>query len=489
MTHSLDLQQKSGQNQQQIQRLIMSPAMQQAIHLMQLPAMELGEFVETTLAQNPVMERIEEHEDTPSSEEEHDEEGDNGQDPEKELSFSENDFSVMQQLEEDFRDYFEEESKIHRTQTSSDERLQTFLEQSICAQPSLFEHLKTQAEEALESDEDRAAAEGIIGNLDEFGYLHTPLSEISKLHHVSEQKLLEILEIIQTFEPYGVGARDLRECLMIQLRCWGKQDTLAATIIEKHFDELLHNRIPAIQSSLGCTVDEIKSALAHDMSRLDLRPGACYLQRNNRPIVPDATLIQEGEQFRVEINNDYIPGVRINHRYMRMAADESVAVDTKQFIHRHVASAKWLLKNIHQRNETLERIVKALSEKQRTFFSSPEGELVPLTMGMVADELSLHESTIARAVANKYMQSPRGLLPLRSFFSNAYTTNEGKEISSDTVRGVLSELIQQEDKRHPHSDSVLATLLKERGIPCARRTVAKYRTELHVGTAQQRKKF
>jgi RNA polymerase sigma-54 factor len=482
MTNSLDLQQKSSQNAQQMQRLIMSPAMQQAVHLMQLPTLELAQFVETSLAQNPIIERTEENE-GPGEEDEREEETLSS---EKELDFNENDFSILQQLDQDFRECFED---TQSTRNSTEEKLHTFLEQSMCSQPSLFEHLMKEAQSFFGSSKERAIAEIIIGNLDENGFLSSSLDEMAKLNHIPEKKLLEVLNIIQTFDPYGVGARSLQECMLIQLRCWNKQDTLAAAIVEKHFDDLLHNRIPIIKKSLKCTSEEIMSAIKQDLSRLDLRPGACYLKRMGQPIVPDATIRQDGETFQVEINNDYIPGIRINSRYMRMASDEATTSDTKQFIFKHMNSAKWLLRNIQQRNETLERIVKNLSEKQKDFFSSPEGQLIPLTMGAVADELGLHESTIARAVANKYLQTPRGVFSLRSFFKNSYTTDQGKEISSNTVREVLQELINKEDKRRPLSDSILAEQLKEKGIPCARRTVAKYRTELNVGNAQQRRKF
>lgn len=481
-SNPINLQQKASPHLQQMQRLIMSPAMQQAVHLMQLPALELGEFVETSLALNPIIERVEEQEGEKEVEEENNF-------SEKELVFDENDFSVLQQLEEDFRDCFDEESRYQSPRGSSEEKLQTYLEQSVCDLPSLFEHLMEEAHAALESEADRQAAEVIIGNLDEFGYLNTSLEEISLLNKIPEKKLQEILKVIQTFEPYGVGASSLQECLLIQLRCWGKEKSLAAAIVEKHFDDLLHNRIPVIQKSLKCSAEVIMNTIQHDMARLDLRPGACYLKRTRQEIIPDAVIRQDGDTFQVEVNNDFIPAIRFNSRYMKMISQEGTPSDTKQFIYRHMTSAKWLLRNIQQRNDTLERIVKKLTEKQKDFFVEPDGKLIPLTMGMIADELSLHESTVARAVSNKYLQTARGLFSLRSFFNNAYTTNEGKEISSNTVRDVLQELIQKEDKRKPLSDAALSEQLKSRGIDCARRTVAKYRTELNVGNAQQRKKF
>lgn len=481
---AIDLQQTSSQNIQQLQRLIMSPAMQQAVYLMQLPAMELSAFIETSLEQNPLIERVEGNVD--QSEEDPPNEG---LAPEQELTFSEDDFSVLQQLEEDFQDYWEEESKTFASRTSAEERLQTFLEQSIPENQTLFEHLMDQAKSCFETEQERAMAEALIGNLDDFGYLRTSLAEIAALHHFSEEALENILRVVQTFEPNGIAARSLQECLSIQLVNQGKQNTLAAAIISRHFEHLLHNQIPAIQKDLHCSPEEIQEVLEKHISRLDMRPGAGFQLRASQHIVPDVTLHQEENGFRIEVNNDFIPPIRISGNYRRMAQDQSLSTDAKQFIHQHVSSAKWLLRNIQQRNETIERIAKKLSEKQSEFFSSPTGELKPLTMSVLAEELGLHESTIARAVANKYLQCPRGILPLRSFFTNAYTTQEGGSISSNVVREALRELILKEDKAHPLSDAALADLLQKRGIPCARRTVAKYRVELHFGTAQQRRKF
>ena len=346
-----------------------------------------------------------------------------------------------------------------------------------------------QARQTFENKEDLQVAETIIGNFDERGYLQMSLEELSTITHYGVDKIKKIIEQIQTFEPYGVGATNVQDCLLIQLRCMGKANSLAYRIIENHYDDLIHNRIPLIQKKLGVSYDIIRNTIDEQIAKLDLRPGTWYSLHVPTQIIPDLTVRQEGENLIVEINDEPIPALRLNSHYLRMLDDQNLPEETKEFIRSSVVSAKWLVRNISQRNETLVRIVQYLTVYQKIFFLEPDGKLVPLTMREVADELKLHESTIARAVANKYINSPRGLVLLRSFFTNSYTTNQGEDISSQTVRDALNKIIESEDKKHPYSDESISGKLKDQGIPCARRTVAKYRRELQIGNALQRRKY
>lgn len=483
----LSLQQKV----KQAQFLMMSSEMQQAITLLQLPAVELATAVTEHLEQNPIVETVEEEEeDREEQDEEPDEEPDEDLDLlDKPLTFREDDFEIMRLLDDDFRNNVTEENSYRIHRTAEEEEYQGFLEQSICSHSTLFEHLMQQARETFEHKEERAMAEAIIGNFNENGYLQIPLHEIALLNNFSLEKLQEILRKIQSFEPHGIGAATLQESLLNQLRLRGKQNTLATEIISNHYDDLLHNRLPTIQKNLKCTQEEIADAIKHDLLHLDLHPGTTYSHEPIQPIIPDVTLRLEGEELNVDINHDFMPSLRLNARYRRMMEDPELAPDTKEFILKKIASFKWFMRNIHQRGDTLTKIAQSLAKRQKNFFLDPEGELTPLTMKELAEELSLHESTIARAVANKYINSPRGVLPLRFFFSSTYLNDEGKNISSESVRNALKELILNEDKKQPLSDEVLAKRLKESGVTCARRTIAKYRGELKLGNAQQRRKF
>lgn len=492
---SLNLQQKPTQTLKQMQRLIMSRQMQQAIHLLQMPVMELAPAIEMEMEQNPILEYLEEGDDEGdivihALEDDTSEEDLNADvKPESELAFDEKDFEILRRLEEDFRDHFSESADYTPKRTTEEDKLHTFLENSLVEEEKLFNHLVLQSKEAFDSEEDLILAEALIGSLDSNGFLKTPLQEIALMHKCSVDKLEKVLLVIQTFHPTGVGARDLKESLLIQLRTQNKQKTLAYEIIDKHFEDLLHNRVPVIKRKLRCSLEQITEMIDLHIVKLNLHPASQLSSQIVSQIIPDVTITQEDEALIVSVNDESLPALKLNSKYMRMLEDPALPVETKEFIKQKIMSAKWLLKNLWQRNETLEKIAKSLTKRQRDFFINPDGKLVPLTMKALADELELHESTVARAVANKYMDTPRGMLSLRSFFTNAIETQEGNDISSKTVRDLLLKLVELEDKCRPLSDEALSTAMKKRGIQCARRTIAKYRGLLNIGNAQQRRKF
>jgi RNA polymerase sigma-54 factor len=484
---SVQLQTGLKQQQQLSQRLIMSAHMQQAIRLLQLPLQELESFIEEQVVLNPLLEMGNENED------EHDEEQtlsnpEEGEE-EQEVVIDDQDFAILNHLDEELRDHFADSEPAPIKRSSEEEKLKTFLEQSICAEPSLHEHLIQQARDSFESSKELEIAEVLIGYIEEFGFLKTPLAEICSLHRLEEQAVRKVLTEIQTFEPYGIGASSMQESLLIQLRCLHKEETLAFQIIHDYYEQLLHNHIPLIQKQLKCSFGEIQEAIEKDIAKLDLHPGTQFSRKPARAIIPDVTLRQENDKLIVEVERDYAPSLRLNSRYMKMLKDPNVSTETKHFVKHHLFSARWLVRNLQQRYSTIERIAQSLAEKQYHFFTQPDGQLVPLTMKVLADELDVHESTIARTVSNKYIYSPRGLFPLRAFFTNKYVSEEGEDLSSATVKQAILDLIAKEDKKGPLSDEKISGLLKQKGIPCARRTVAKYRLTLKIGNTQQRRKF
>jgi RNA polymerase sigma-54 factor len=486
---SLDLQQKNAQTLKQLQRLIMSPQMQQAIHLLQVPIMELSALIDAELEQNPLLEISEEN--SGDEEKNQDEIAEENPEldsvPERELSFDERDLDVLRRLEEDFR-YTEEHEKSYQ-KTRADEKLDTFLESSICSDDTLFDYLKRQAIETFQNEKLLAIADVIIGSLNEHGFLESPLEELALLNEFSLSDVKFVLKKIQGFDPAGIAAQDLQDCLRMQLIEQGKRDTLAFNIVDHYYEDLLHNRIASIQKSLSCTQEEIKEAIEKDIAKLQLHPGSRFSKEIIQTIVPDVILHLDGERLTVEVNEDELPPLRLNPTYMKMMEDETVPTETKDFVKHKVLSAKWLLRNIYQRGQTLEKIAYLLAKRQESFFLHAEGKLVPMTMKYVAQEVGLHESTIARAVSNKYIYSPRGLHPLRFFFTTAYIDQQGNDVSAKTVKDLLQDLIRSENKKAPLSDEVLSQEIEKRGIHCARRTVAKYRAELKIGNAQQRKKI
>ncbi len=483
---ALQLQAEQKQALNLTQRLIMSAHMQQAIRLLQLPLLELQPFIEEQIVLNPILEMGNEEDEIEVHNEE--EQADQVAEEEQEVTISDQDLTILSRLEDEWRDHFaESEPPIKRS--AEEEKLKAYLEQSIHTPPNLRDQLLRESHDSFESVEEFNIAEILIGYIDEFGFLKTPLTEICLFHHFEEEAVKRVLRVIQTFEPYGVGAATIQESLLIQLRCLRKEHTLAYRIIQDHYDHLLHNHIPLIQKQLQCSYEDIQQAIEQDIAKLDLHPGAHLSSQSLRPLIPDVTLRQENERLIVDVERDYIKPLRLNHRYLKMLEDEAVSSDTKHFIKHHLFSARWLVRNLQQRYSTLERIAQSLAERQYAFFTQPNGQLMPLTMKMLADELNVHESTIARTVSNKYIYSPRGLYPLRAFFTNKYVSEEGKDLSSTTVKQTILDLIQNEDKNRPLSDEKISALLKQKGIPCARRTVAKYRFMLQIGNTQQRKKF
>jgi len=493
-SNPLQLRQVPSHNLKLTQHLIMSAQLQQAIRMLQMPVLELATEIEAELEQNPLLENADEEEsqdvELQNLIDESSEEPEDQETPvEEELQFDENHFDVLRQLDQDLRDHFNESGPPIVQKDSEDEKFKSYQEQSICSKCSLFEYLMKQASQVFETPEDLSAAESIIGNLDESGFLTMSLEEISHFHGIAVNRLKKVLKKVQALDPPGIAAQDMQDSLLIQLELQNKQNTLAYQIVQKHYDDLLHNRIPVIQKKLGSTAEEIHEAVVEDIAKLDLHPSGNYTETYTQFIVPDVTIKEDDGKLIVFSNHEVIPTLRINRRYLRMLDDSTVSAETKEFIKQKLTSAKWLLRNLMQRGDTLERIAQVLVQNQKEFFTDPQGKLHPQTMKEIAEELSLHESTIARAVSNKYVATSRGTLPFRSFFTNSYTTQEGDDISSQTVRDELFKIVEEENKKKPLSDEAISKRLKEKGIICARRTVAKYRELLSLGTAHQRKRY
>jgi len=487
VNHDPSLLQKLNQTpaQKMSPRLMMSAHMQQAIRLMQIPVIALAAEIEEQMTLNPLLEYSDE---TVSVGEQED--FDNADpSPEQELVFDEHQLEILQHLDEEFQDYMSETDSSYTKRTTEDDKKRTFQESLILDQLSLYESLMAQAEQIFQDKEHLSMAQAIIGNIDENGFFQTPLKEVSALNNFDITPLQTVLDIIKTMDPPGIGASSVQESLLIQLRRQHKEKTLAYRLIEQCYDDLIHNRIRLIEKQLKCTAEQIRQTIDCEIGRLDIHPGTQFSHEHFQTVLPDVSLRQDGDKLVIESNKDDIPALRINTKYLRMLQNDSVPKDTKDFIRHHLISAKWLMRTIRQRQSTIERIAAYLAEHQADYLTNPEGKLQPLTMKTVAEELELHESTVARAVANKYIHTPRGMLPLREFFTNAIVMPQGEDLSSKTVRDTIVDMIKEEDKSKPLSDQAISNRLKATGIPCARRTVAKYRVELNLGTALQRKKF
>lgn len=498
------LEHVQSQVQKPIITIMMSPQMQQAIQLLQLPILELSQKIEQELAENPVLEEISREETTeepavegpaaggPAAGEPGAQEPapappvDQGRDGEKDLRFKE-EFDVLQKIDEEWRDYFRESGPYFRM-SEDDEEKRAFLESSITRSETLSEHLSAQMALAASSEEERELGDLVVGNIDEFGFLRISLDELALLAGRTPQEIEQVLKIIQTFDPSGVGARDLRESLLIQLRNMGKEGGLAYRMIERHFEALGKKRYQDIARAERVKVTDVQEAV-HDIMRLSLRPGSGFGQAQAQYITPDITLRKDDGKFEITINDERIPHLRISNFYRRMLSDDNVAKDVRDYIKDKVHAGRWLIKNIHQRQETLYNIASEIVRVQESFFKTGGGALRPLTMHQIAEAVGLHESTVSRAISGKYIDTPHGIFPLKFFFTTGIEMADGEEVSAHRVKRALKELVGKEDTKRPLSDEALVKQLNDQGYKIARRTVAKYRKELGILPSHLRKSF
>jgi RNA polymerase sigma-54 factor len=426
----LSLEARVGMRQQQM----LTVGMQQALYVLQLPVLELAEWLQAEIEQNPVLTTEEENEGE-----------ENAVEPaeQAELDFEENSFEALEAL--DSREFFGEIEGPKR-------------EPEAFYRPSLFEHLMEQARLAFRTGEELKQAEWIIGNLDERGFF------------TGAEASAVILEKIQSFDPPGIAARSLQESLLIQLRLKGKAEELAYRVVEKHFEDLIHNRLPLVQKSLGCTPEELKAAIHEEIASLNLQPAGCLPSSPLPSLTADLILTKEDESWSVEINDEWLPKFRL----VEGASDG-----------KYLAAARWLRRNLEKRQATLKAIAHYLIKTQGAYLSGDSQDLLPMTMEEVGKAVGLHESTIARAVAHKYLSCPRGLVSMRSFFTAALA--EG--VSNQAVKHLLEQIIADENKSRPLSDQALSLKIAQKGIPCARRTVTKYRCALKIPSASQRRQW
>lgn len=468
---SLNIQTKQQPSQKQLQRMMMSADMQKALLILQTPVQELSSIIETEITLNPILEQSEEEEI-----------------PEEEFPDEEK-LEILKLIQEEAEgEPYDPDLDIVHRRSRDEEKLKTFLESSLPSTPSLYEHLIEQAKEVFDNPFEYTLAELLIGSLNERGFLSTPIGEIAILSHCTPQKLLQILQRIQAFDPIGIAAKDLQECLLIQLKHLKMQNTVAFMLIDKYYEDFIKKNWKEIVKKAGFSILEIEKAVEL-LAKLEFYPGTKFAKDSPSAITPDINLKQEGNKLIVEVNDESSQNLHLNSYYLRLLKDESTSDETKRFIREKIVSAKWFLKTIRQRNLVIEEIGKFLIEKQNDFFLSPNGQLKPLIMREAAEALNVHESTIARTVANKYINTPKGIFPLKYFFSYGYSSSEGKSLSARTVKDFIERLIEKEDKHSPLSDQNIADLMKKKGIQCARRTIAKYRIQLKIGNTKERKKY
>jgi RNA polymerase sigma-54 factor len=477
------------QGLQQVQRLglqqTLSPQMQQSLQILQAPALELRTLVQQEMLVNPTIEEVP-VEEGPSREEPSDPaqiEQHAGNEP---TESTDKEFAELAQLDQEWRDYFAATNLPVRRSAEEDQQRRAFFE-SIVKPQNLHDHLLDQLRLLETTDDERALCEIIIGNLDERGYLNSSLEEISTVHHASVDQLQNALSIVQSLDPIGVGARDLRECLQLQLERLGHgKDSLAWQIVQNHLEDMAAKRYAEIASARRVDLEQARRAVAL-IGTCDPRPGSRFGANESQYITPELLVQKVGNEWVVIMNDDWLPRIRISNTYKDILGSSGHQAEVKSYVRERIRAGKFLIRSIHQRQHTILRIAQEILRVQIDFFENGRGFLKPLTMAEVSRVVGVHETTVSRAIAGKYMQTPHGVFELKYFFTSGIRTADGQTISHEAVKQAICELVAQEPSDNPLSDQAIMQALVEKKIPIARRTVAKYREELNIKPSHLRR--
>ncbi len=456
---------------------VLAPQLQQSLLILQAPLLELRNLVQQEMETNPVLEDLPNE---PSPDEP------NGAEPSANDNFKE-EFDKLARLDEEWRDYMAQSSSYSgRSQEAKDKR--QFFFDSIATEETLQQHLMGQLNQTALAANDRKAAEIIVGNIDDNGFLQSTPEEMSLTSGIPKEDFEKMLALIQSFYPPGVGARDLRECLLIQLQRDGKQNSLEYKILSEHMEDLGKRRFPEIARRMGIGVEQVQKG-ANNIARLNPRPGQAFSAAPQNYVLPDVTVEKVNGDYQIILNNEQIPHLRISNTYKDIIAQDNNGSEVKDYVRDKIRSGKFLIRSIHQRQQTISNIAHQIVSRQRDFFEHGTSQLKPMTMGEIAEAVGVHETTVSRAVSGKYMATPQGVFEMKYFFTPGYQTATGESMSNTSVKEAILDLVKHEDGNAPLSDQEIVEILRARGIPIARRTVAKYRTELNILPSNMRRKY
>jgi RNA polymerase sigma-54 factor len=496
------------------QQLVMTPQLQQAIKLLQLSRLELVNLVQKELEENPILEEDLEGGEEPNEEgldaPEGAEPGEAAQDAAQEAASEatlelapapeappaegaeeapgdEREPSDAEKIADlDWQSYLEAYPQTGGREVRESEERPSF-EAGLSRRPTLSEHLRWQLQMASLAAEEFLAAEHVIGNLDDRGYLQSSVEEIAKQSGIDAAVVARALERVQELDPAGVGARNLQECLLIQVRLLGLQDPVVLRILNEALDPLIQRDFRGVARRLGIGVEEVAAA-ARVIGGLEPRPGRAFGGDEPIYIVPDIYVYKIGDDFHVVLNDDGLPRLRINSLYRDvLVRGSNTPKDTRAYVHDKVRSAMWLIKSIHQRQRTIYKVMQSIIKFQREFFERGINHLKPLNLRDVADDIGMHESTVSRVTTNKYANTPQGIFELKYFFNSSISKLDGEAIASESVKDRILHLIRNEDPRRPLSDQRIAEMLRVHNIDIARRTVTKYREALNLLSSTKRR--
>ena len=465
------------------QQLVMTPQLQMAIKLLQLSRLELQETIQQELIENPTLEEV------------HDSGSDDtGEDPvaaKTDTTEKTKEVTVEETIREDFdwQNYLDEYNSTGHTKFEIESRDAPQYETFIAQKESLSDHLLWQLMMTLPSQDEENVGSVIIGNLNQDGYLDLPLEEISRVAGCDQELVENVLSLMQTFDPVGVCARDLSECLLIQARHFGLVNPIVTEIIGNHLHHLENKNYKAIGKALKISIQDVV-AVVNIIKNLEPRPGLKFTSEEPQYITPDIYVYKLEHEYVILLNDDGMPKLRVSSFYKTaVTGGKEIKGATKDYLQDKLRSAAWLIRSIHQRQKTIYRVMESIVKFQREFFDKGIAYLKPMVLRDVALDIGMHESTISRVTTNKYTHTPQGIFELKYFFNSSINRIHGEAIASASVQDKIKHLIETENPKKPHSDSKIADLLNEANINIARRTVAKYREMMRVLPSNKRKQY
>jgi len=464
-----------------VQKLILTPSLQQAIKLLPMSTLELADLLNQEMVENPLLEEVPTEELQPAEQAQQEKPEADKPTAEKTDQWDDADYEYF------FGDYLDDG---YRSRTPSEVKELPPIENTLSSTGSLADHLMWQL--SLQTEEDRAREIGgaIIGNLDDDGYLVASVEEIAAMGDWPVAEVEKALQHIQTFDPRGVAARDLQECLWLQLKFLGLEGTATEKIVTEHLKLLQNHQVPEIARRLGMTIDDLKEHI-EIIRNLDPKPGSRYNPQQSQYVIPDVYVVKVEDQYVAVLNEEGLPQLRISPTYRRLL-DKNIPgtaenTETRNYVKDKFRSALWLIKSVDQRQKTIQKVANSIINFQREFLDHGIEYLRPLVLRDVANDIGMHESTVSRVVNNKYMHTPQGVFELKYFFHSGISSSYGDSVSSVTIKQRIRKIIENEDPRKPLSDSKIVSILQKEGLMLARRTIAKYREELKIPTSNQRK--
>ena len=465
-----------------VQKLILTPSLQQAIKLLPMSTIELSDLLNQEMVENPLLEEVPTEELQPA---EAAPAADKPAEAAAQTSAEKNDTWDDADYEYFFGDYLDDG---YRPRTPTEVKELPPIENTLATSASLADHLMWQLSIQSDNEQLRELGSAIIGNLDDDGYLVASVAEIAAMGDWSVEAVTRALAHIQTFDPIGVAARDLQECLLLQIRHLGLEGTPTEKIVSEHLRLLQNHQVPELARRLGLTIDELKDHI-EIIKHLDPKPGSRYNPSQSQYVIPDVYVVKVEDHYEVFLNEEGLPQLRISPVYRRLldkSASENNA-ETRAYVKDKFRSALWLIKSVDQRQKTIHKVATSIVNFQRDFLDHGIEHLRPLVLRDVANDIGMHESTVSRVVNNKYMHTPQGVYEMKFFFHSGISSSYGESVSSVTIKQRIRKIIEAEDPRKPLSDSKIVSILQREGLMLARRTIAKYREELKIPTSNQRK--